>query len=80
MDLADLAKRVTHADRKVSGSKDKGGAWVPWVELRRFDGSLVNILVGKSSLRVNPGVSSEGEIIIVTGFSPCPRPVALNWN
>ena len=34
MDLADLAKRVMHAVRKVSGSKDKGGAWVPWVELR----------------------------------------------
>ena len=26
VDLADLAKRAMHADRKVSGSKDKGGA------------------------------------------------------
>ena len=34
MDLVDLAKRAMHADRKVSGSKDKGRAWVPWVELR----------------------------------------------
>jgi len=34
VDLADLAKRAMHADRKVSGSKDKGGAWIPWVELR----------------------------------------------
>ena len=34
MDLADLAKRAMHADRKVSGSKDKGGACIPWVELR----------------------------------------------
>ena len=34
MDLAGLAKRAMHADRKVSESKDKGGAWVPWVELR----------------------------------------------
>ena len=34
MDLADLAKRAMHADRKVSGSKDKGGAWIPWIELR----------------------------------------------
>ena len=35
MDLADLAKRAMHAVKKVSGfgSKDKGGAWVPWVEL-----------------------------------------------
>ena len=33
MDLADLAKRAMHADRKVSGSKDKGGAWIPWIEL-----------------------------------------------
>ena len=43
MDLADLAKRAMHADRKVSGSKDKGGAWVPWVvTFAAFDGSLVN--------------------------------------
>ena len=34
MDLADLAKRAMHADGKVSGSKDKSGAWIPWVELR----------------------------------------------
>jgi len=27
--LADLAKRAMHADRKVSGSKDTGGAWIP---------------------------------------------------
>ena len=33
MDLADLAKRAMHADRKVSGSKDEGGAWIPWIEL-----------------------------------------------
>ena len=34
MDLADLAKRAMHADRKVSGSKDTGEAWIPWIELR----------------------------------------------
>ena len=34
MDFADLAKRAMHADRKVSGSKDMGGAWIPWIELR----------------------------------------------
>ena len=46
MDLADLAKRAMHADRKVSGSKDKGGAWIPYsldrVTFATFDGSLVN--------------------------------------
>ena len=43
MDLADLAKRAMHADRKVSGSKDRGGAWVPClgrVTFAAFDGSL----------------------------------------
>ena len=34
VDLADLAKMAMHADRKVSGSKDKGGAWIPWIDLR----------------------------------------------
>jgi len=34
VNLADLAKRAMHADRKVSGSKDKGGAWIPCIELR----------------------------------------------
>jgi len=36
VDLADLAKWAMHADRNVSGSKDKdkGGAWIPWIELR----------------------------------------------
>ena len=44
VDLADLAKRAMHADRKVSGSKDEGGAWdsLDRVTFAAFDGSLVH--------------------------------------
>jgi hypothetical protein len=34
VDFADLEKRAIHDFRNESGSKDRGGAWIPCVEFR----------------------------------------------